>query len=180
MINRGILFWTAVAIATAVGLFLVKYQVQDLEERLAGLNHRIVETQKSAQILRVEWAHLNEIARVERLNEKHLQLQPVAVRQIARLEQIPLRRDPPAGSPPKSNADAPSSTLAGRSPAPAEGGSPTPPSAPPSTVVRSAGPPTPPQQPAIQEPVTAGPAEEGDGRYDSIDEMLSGRPGGAR
>ena len=33
MINRGLVFWSVVAVATAVGLFAVKYQVHTNENR---------------------------------------------------------------------------------------------------------------------------------------------------
>ena len=59
MINRGLVFWSVAAVATAVGLFSVKYRVQDLEEKIDRINHRIVESQQATHILRVEWAHLN-------------------------------------------------------------------------------------------------------------------------
>ena len=57
----------ALAIATAIGLFTVKYRVQDLEEKIDRTNQKIVESQQATHILRVEWAHLNESERVELL-----------------------------------------------------------------------------------------------------------------
>ena len=72
MIHRGLLFWSVAAVATAVGLFTVKYKVQDLEEKIDRTNQKIVESQQATHILRVEWAHLNEAERIERLAIKHL------------------------------------------------------------------------------------------------------------
>jgi cell division protein FtsL len=181
MINRGLLFWTAVAVATGIGLFLVKYRVAQLEDRLEAVNREILDTQRTTQILKVEWAHLNEIARIERLNDKYLHLQPIVAKQITAIDAVPPRREAPTAST-RNGADAPSSTSVGGRAAPAEAGSPTPASAPSSApnVVRTAGPPTPPNQPAVQEPVTVGPAEDVEEKYDSIDELLSGRAGGQR
>ena len=178
MINRGLLFWIAVGVATGIGLFLVKYRVAQLEDRLEALNREIVDSQRTTQILRVEWAHLNEIARIERLNDKYLQLQPLTRGQTVGIDSISLRREAPTASN-KNGVDVPpSSSVGGR--VAAEAGPPTPASAPISPPVRTAGPPTPPKEPAIQEPVTSGPTEDGEEKYDSIDEVLSGRAGGGR
>jgi hypothetical protein len=172
MIARGLVFWTVTAIATGVGLFLVKYQVQELEERLERTNRHIVDHQRTAQMFRVEWAHLNDIVRIERLNQKFLQLQPVAAAQTGRIETVPLRRDRPSTDNNDGKAlqlagranlgpDAPSSTQAPSGPmvgAPAAAGG-----APASPALPSAAPrarptptPTPPVAAAIVEPVTSG------------------------
>ena len=78
MIHRGLLFWSVAAVATAVGLFTVKYKVQDLEEKIDRTNQKIIESQQATHILRVEWAHLNEAERIERLAQKHLKLEPAS------------------------------------------------------------------------------------------------------
>ena len=79
MIHRGLLFWSVAAVATAVGLFTVKYKVQDLEEKIDRTNQKIIESQQATHILRVEWAHLNEAERIERLAIKHLNLEPASI-----------------------------------------------------------------------------------------------------
>ena len=104
MIHRGLMFWSIVAIATAVGLFTVKYKVQDLEERIDRTNQKIIESQQATHILRVEWAHLNEAERIETLALKHLKLESASVKQIVRLDQlkpesVPPRREAPLPSP---------------------------------------------------------------------------------
>jgi cell division protein FtsL len=88
MIHRGLLFWSATAVATAVGLFAVKYKVQDLEEKIDRTNQKIVESQQATHILRIEWAHLNEAERIERLAVKHLQLEPASIKQVIRLDSL--------------------------------------------------------------------------------------------
>ncbi len=182
MIHRGLLFWSVAAVATAVGLFAVKYKVQDLEERIDRTNHKIIESQQATHILRVEWAHLNEAERIERLALKHLQLEQASVKQVIRLEaakpeSVPPRRDPPS-PPPRTGNDVPSSALPGGGRSAAEAGSPSPASAPPPG--RSTGPTTPPRPAPIQEPATAGPVGEGQSTVTSIDEILSRNEGGRR
>ena len=69
MIHRGLLFWSVAAVATAVGLFAVKYKVQDLEEQIDRTNQKIIESQQATHILKIEWAHLNEAERIETTGE---------------------------------------------------------------------------------------------------------------
>lgn len=153
MINRGILFWIVAAILTGIGLFVVKYHERRLEEKLEGLNRQIVENQRATNILRVEWAHLGEVNRIEALNAKYIRLQPITMRQIGSINQVPPRRAGGAvatdtgksGSDAPSKADAPSASATPR-PAAArkEAGA----KAPASTPSKA--------RPLVDEPVTAG------------------------
>ena len=183
MIHRGLLFWSVAAVATAVGLFTVKYRVQDLEDKLDRTNQKIVESQKATHILRVEWAHLNEAERIQRLAEKHLKLEPGSIKQVIKLdslksESVPPRREAPLPSPPRTGNDVPSSTLPGGARVAAEAGSPSPASAPLSG--RKTGPTTPPRPAVIQEPATSGPVGDDQSAAVSIDEILSRNEGGRR
>ena len=99
MIHRGLLFWSVAAVATAVGLFTVKYRVQDLEERIDRTNQKIVESQQATHILRVEWAHLNEAERIELLAMKHLKLEQASIKQVIRLNSLKPEICPPATRP---------------------------------------------------------------------------------
>jgi len=183
MIHRGLLFWSAAAVATAVGLFAVKYKVQDLEENIDRTNQKIVESQQATHILRVEWAHLNEAERIEQLVIKHLKLEPASIKQVVRLDSLKQDSVPPASRsttpfPPRTGNDVPSSTLPGGGRVAAEAGSPSPASAPPPG--RSSGPTTPPRPATIQEPATSGPVGDGQSAAVSIDEILSRNEGGRR
>ena len=118
MIHRGLLFWSVAAVATAVGLFTVKYKVQDLEDNIDRTNLRIIESQQATHILRIEWAHLNEAQHVEKLAQKYLKLEPASINQVVRLETLksgstPPRREAPLPSPPRTGNDVPSSVLPG-------------------------------------------------------------------
>jgi len=182
MIHRGLLFWSVAAVATAVGLFTVKYRVQDLEDKLDRTNQRIIESQKATHILRVEWAHLNDAERVQRLAEKHLKLEQASIKQVIRLDSlkpdaVPPRREAPLPSPPRTGNDVPSSTLPGGARVAAEAGPPSPASAPLS--MRKTGPTTPPQPAVVKEPATSGP-EGGQSASVTIDELLQRHERGNR
>jgi cell division protein FtsL len=174
MIHRGLLFWSVAAVATAVGLFTVKYRVQDLEDKLDRTNQRIIESQKATHILRVEWAHLNDAERVQRLAERHLKLEQASIKQVIRLDSlkpdaVPPRREAPLPSPPRTGNDVPSSNLPGGARVAAEAGPPSPASAP--NPVRTTGPTTPPHPALVKEPATQGP-EGGQSASVTIDELL--------
>jgi hypothetical protein len=91
MINRGVILWLVVTVALGIGTFVMKHRVQEQEERLGELNRAILEDQEAIHVLRAEWAHLNDPARLSRLNQKFLELQPIAGDQYFAIEQIPFR-----------------------------------------------------------------------------------------
>jgi cell division protein FtsL len=195
MIHRGLLFWSVAAVATAVGLFAVKYKVQDLEEQLDHTNRKIITSQQATHILKVEWAHLNEAERIERLAQKYLKLEQAGIKQVARLDMLkpeatpqPIqqanqqnqqRRDSPLPSPPRTGNDVPSSSVPGGGRVSAEAGSPSPASAPSSGRITT-GSTTPPRPAVVKEPATTGPVGDGQVAATSIDEILSRKEGERR
>ncbi|WIM09418.1 hypothetical protein [Enhydrobacter sp.] len=184
MIHRGLLFWSVVAVATAIGLFAVKYKVQDLEERIDRTNQKIVESQQATHILKIEWAHLNEAERIEHLANAHLQLEQASIKQVVRLDSlknpssVPPRRDTPLPSPPRTGNDVPSSTLPGGGRVAAEAGSPSPASAP--HPGRFSGPTTPPRPALAEAPAPSGPAKVDRGAALTIDDILARNEGERR
>ena len=195
MIHRGLVFWSMAAVATAIGLFTVKYKVADLEEKIDRTNQKIVESQQATHILKIEWAHLNEAERIERLAQKYLNLQQASIGQVARLDTLgsaavaaanpststkadQQRRDSPLPSPPRTGNDVPSSSVPGGGRVSAEAGSPSPASAPsPGRITTGSA--TPPR-PAKPEPATKGPVGDGQVAATSIDEILSHKEGERR
>ncbi|MFD1625791.1 cell division protein FtsL [Azospirillum griseum] len=85
------LFWGGLIAAAGAVLFQTSYDVQDLEEKLAGLNRKIVTEQESIQVLRAEWSYLNDPAKLEELARAHLALQPTEARQFVALDSLPMR-----------------------------------------------------------------------------------------
>ncbi|KIL96793.1 Cell division protein FtsL [Paramagnetospirillum magnetotacticum MS-1] len=93
----GTILWTLLAVAVGAVLFLVKYEVKDLEARLAGLNAEIHRNQETIHVLRAEWSYLNDPIRLRTLSEKHLGMKPVTPTQVATLDTLPKDGIPATG-----------------------------------------------------------------------------------
>jgi len=70
------------ALGAGVFLFLLKYQVQDIEQQLAGFNRGIAADREVVHVLKAEWSHLNEPMRLRALAERHLEMKPVRLDQV--------------------------------------------------------------------------------------------------
>ena len=79
------------AAAMGVLLFKVKYEVIDLESTLNEINRDIVSHQETIHVLKAEWAHLNEPARLKRLAREHLNLKPMGPEQLGSFSDLPRR-----------------------------------------------------------------------------------------
>ncbi len=120
MIRAAAVVWSVLAIAVGVGLFMLKYEVQGLEDELSRLNREIRADRAAVHVLEAEWSYLNDPARLRELATRHLGLVPLAPDQVSSLAQLPLR-PPAAAETPSPKQDAPKAkTLA--PPAPAPGG----------------------------------------------------------
>ncbi|KAA0589791.1 hypothetical protein HUE56_14275 [Azospirillum oryzae] len=85
------LFWGGLIAAAGGVLFQTSYDVQDLEEKLAGLNRKIIQEQESIQILKAEWSYLNDPTKLEQMAQAYLALQPSEPRQYMAMDMIPMR-----------------------------------------------------------------------------------------
>ena len=63
-------------------LFVVKYQVQDLEGELVQFNRAITEDRQALHVLKAEWSYLNQPARLKALAERHLGLGSIETQQV--------------------------------------------------------------------------------------------------
>ena len=97
MIRRSTLLTAILAASTGVALFVVKYQVQDLEDKLTEINRQIADSRQAVHVLNAEWSHLNEPNRLRFLAARHLDLGPLENAQFTTpedlLDQLPLRAD---------------------------------------------------------------------------------------
>lgn len=95
----------------SLALFMISYQVQDLESQLDAINRDIARDSRAMHVLQAEWAHLNDPERLRVLADRYLGLAPVATSQLGRVEDIPLK--------PLMQASDPAATGAAPQPAPA-------------------------------------------------------------
>ena len=82
MIRPRVILWIGLAAIVGVSLFVVKYEVQSLDEHLLGLEKEKLVTERSIHVLEAEWAHLNRPERLERLAKKSLNLHPANPKQL--------------------------------------------------------------------------------------------------
>lgn len=83
-------------LGVSYGLYQLKYQVEGLQDRATALNRQIAEDQRAIKVLQAEWAYLTRPQRLQRLSDQFLHLEPVAVHQIAAMDELRLKDDPAA------------------------------------------------------------------------------------
>lgn len=81
--QRSTLLFFLLALIGGFILFKVKYEVVDIEQKLAQTEQKIVREKETIHILKAEWSHLNEPQRLQKLAEKYLDIVPMKTEQIA-------------------------------------------------------------------------------------------------
>jgi cell division protein FtsL len=76
-------------IGSAIYAYSIKYQTVLHAESIAKLKHQIKAEQDVIGTLHAEWAHLTRPERIGALSDRLLDLQPVALNQIVKLDAIP-------------------------------------------------------------------------------------------
>jgi cell division protein FtsL len=76
-------------IGSAAYVYRLKYQTIFESEQIVKLKHQINKTTDEIGVLRAEYEHLARPDRVQELADKLLQMQPLALNQIVRPEDIP-------------------------------------------------------------------------------------------
>jgi len=108
LVNAG---GVAVAIAAAAALYQVKHQAVEAAEGVARLRAEIQRERDSIAVLKAEWSHLDQPARLKALAERHLEIRPVDMQQILRVEDVPLRQAEDAAGEPEAATAPPASPL---------------------------------------------------------------------
>jgi hypothetical protein len=83
----------------SVGVFWVKYEVQDLKDEISQLDRTIMEDRQAIHVLKAEWSHLNDPDRLRFLSGRYLGMTAVETEQIGSLEKVPLRQAEPGEVP---------------------------------------------------------------------------------
>lgn len=82
----------------SIGLYLIESEVEQQHRRLGRLDAEMEQEQKNLQVLRAEWSYLNQPERLQELAAAHVDrvgLRPIAPAQIGRLDELPMRPEPP-------------------------------------------------------------------------------------
>ena len=83
------LIYMACFAALSMGLYLVKYSVQDVQRNVASLKDNLKVEKESLHLLNAEWAYLNRPDRLRQLADRHLDLVPLDSRQIEEINVLP-------------------------------------------------------------------------------------------
>ena len=78
-------------IGSAAYAYSTKYETLYYAETLAKLKTKLQKERETVAIAKAEWAMLTRPDRLQRIVDKHLDLQPMAISQLARLSDIPNR-----------------------------------------------------------------------------------------
>ena len=115
MIRLSTLLWALLVGLSGYAMFQIKYEVVQLEDELARLDHRIDAGHEQIRVLDAEWSFLNQPTRLDQLAKRFLDLHPLGANQIGHLAQLPrLSPSPPAAA----EAAAPPSAPSQPTPAP--------------------------------------------------------------
>ena len=79
----------AALVASAIYAYSIKYQTIFRAETVASLKTEIKQEQDKIGILRADWANLTRPERIQALSEKLLDLQPLELNQIVKLDALP-------------------------------------------------------------------------------------------
>ena len=88
MIRPATLLIVLLAVLLSLTLFTVKYQVQDMEDQLLGLNRSITDDRQAIHVLKAEWSYLNQPARLRNLAERYLGLAAIEARQVGTADEF--------------------------------------------------------------------------------------------
>jgi len=82
-VQRSTALFFLLALFGGFVLFKVKYEVVEIEQKLAQTEQQIAREKETLHILKAEWSHLNEPQRLQKLAEKYLDIVPMKTEQIA-------------------------------------------------------------------------------------------------
>jgi len=82
MFRPTTLFTILLAAALGFSLFLLKYEVQSLEDELIALDKTLINDRQAIHVLKAEWSLLNDPERLRVLSEKYLGLKPLSASQV--------------------------------------------------------------------------------------------------
>jgi len=85
------LLWLGITVALAFGVFVVSYEVRNMEEERDVLTRSITANQQAIHVLEAEWSYLNRPERLQMLAARHLDLRPIEGSQLISLDALARR-----------------------------------------------------------------------------------------
>src|SRR5579863_5477201 len=76
-------------IGSAIYVYNIKYQTILESEQIVKIRHQIAKTNDEINVLRAEYGHLARPDRIQELSDRLLHMQPLALNQIVRPQDIP-------------------------------------------------------------------------------------------
>jgi cell division protein FtsL len=89
MIRVMALLWISVITIAGLGLYWVKFEVQDIREEVASYETQLEQEKDKIKMLNVEWAYLTRPERIRSLTETHMAMAPTNGQQFVALTTIP-------------------------------------------------------------------------------------------
>ena len=98
------LIYMACFATLSMGLYLVKYSVQNLQHEVVAMQDNVSAEKESLHLLNAEWAYLNRPDRLNHLAQEHLDLVPMDSKRIENMNLLPVAASTtPAQELPKSS-----------------------------------------------------------------------------
>jgi hypothetical protein len=85
------LTWGLLAVMIGVGMYLLKYKVQGLEDQLIAKREQIQRTRGAIRVLEAEWTYLNDPGRLRRLSAQYLGFGPAVPQNVVDISALPMR-----------------------------------------------------------------------------------------
>ena len=89
MIRSVDILMIGLVIILSIALYNVKYRAQEHEAHARALHQEIRNEEDAIRVLRAEWSYLTQPDRIQRLAERHLDLEPLQASQIATFDDLP-------------------------------------------------------------------------------------------
>jgi hypothetical protein len=88
MIRPTMLLIVLLAASLSLTLFVVKYQVQDIEAELVEYNRALTDDRQAIHVLKAEWSYLNQPARLRNLAERYLGFAAIETWQVGTADEF--------------------------------------------------------------------------------------------
>jgi cell division protein FtsL len=80
-----------VSLGAAFVLYSLEHATRGVEREIAQINRQIADERETMKLLAAEWSNLTQPARLQQLAEKHLELKPMSLLQLAEPQELAAR-----------------------------------------------------------------------------------------